>query len=86
VLCKVQDIWNIKVKYEAVKQMTWDNFLAQNITHNYDEQVKTDIDCPKCGKKIYFDTTVVLTSYPPQYKYWCDCGWCDNAYVKWVKN
>ena len=27
--------------------------------------------CPKCGKLVSVDTSVVLTSYPPQYSYCC---------------
>lgn len=40
----------------------------------------TDIECPECGKKIYRRTDVVLTSYPPQYNYECDCGWKETGY------
>ena len=42
---------------------------------------KTDIDCPECGKKIFKRTDIVLTSYPPQYQYECECGWIGYAFV-----
>lgn len=42
---------------------------------------KTDIDCPICTKKIYKRTDIVLTSYPTQYKYECECGWVGYAHV-----
>lgn len=63
--------------------MTWDEFLDKNTFDKYNGQIKTDIECPKCGRKIYFDKTVVLTTYPEKYKYWCACGWCDTAYARW---
>ena len=28
--------------------------------------------CPKCGELATVNTSVVLTSYPPQYSYYCD--------------
>lgn len=39
------------------------------------ERKITDIDCPKCGKKIYVRTDVILFSYPSKSQYECDCGW-----------
>lgn len=41
--------------------------------------------CGKCGKMAEVDTSIVLTSYPPQYNYYCKhCGthgytFCDNV-------
>ena len=61
--------------------MEWDEFTG--VMGNYNGQVETDIECPQCGKKIYFDSRVVLTSYPPQYSYWCTCGWSDTSTRKW---
>ena len=56
--------------------MTWDEFKEQKQAFpNY--QI-TDIDCPRCGKKIYKKTDVVLACYPPKRVYECmDCGWRD---------
>lgn len=40
----------------------------------------TDIDCPKCGKKLYVRTDVILASYPPKREYKCtECGWTGYA-------
>ncbi len=37
---------------------------------------KIDVKCPKCGEYIYRDDTIVLPTYPVQYKYFCKkCGW-----------
>lgn len=41
----------------------------------------TDIECPKCGKLVYKRTDIVLTSYPAQYQYECDCGWIGYAFT-----
>ena len=41
--------------------------------------------CGSCGKMAEVDTSMVLTSYPPQYNYYCKhCGthgytWCDDV-------
>lgn len=36
----------------------------------------TDIECPKCGEKIYMDTTLEYLSNPPQHDFYCfKCGW-----------
>lgn len=42
---------------------------------------ETDIDCPECGKKIFKRTDIVLTTYPEQYQYECECGWVGYAFV-----
>jgi transcription elongation factor Elf1 len=36
---------------------------------------KIYIECPKCGGVAVIDSSIVLTSYPPQYEWFCpDCG------------
>ena len=31
--------------------------------------------CSNCGGQLYINNTLVLTSYPPQFQYYCkDCG------------
>ncbi len=42
--------------------------------------------CPKCGEYMLLDTSVVLTSYPPQYPYKCEhCGHYDSSF-DWLPN
>lgn len=42
--------------------------------------VKTDIECPECGKPLYKRTDIVLSSYPPKYEYKClSCDWSGYA-------
>ena len=36
---------------------------------------KVDVACPECGKQLWRRNDIILTSYPPQYKYECECGW-----------
>lgn len=62
--------------------MTWDELLNMKFENGHDGQVLTDIDCPQCGRKIYLDNSIILTSYPAKYKYWCSCGWVGNAHIK----
>ena len=63
--------------------MKWDEFIGQCSQTNFDGQTRTDIECPKCGRHIYLDETIMLTSYPRKYKYWCSCGWSDCTSWKW---
>lgn len=63
--------------------MTWDEFLDTPVDTYLIGQTQTDIECPECGRFIYLDTTVTLASDPPQYKYWCPCGWVGNSYLYW---
>lgn len=66
--------------------MTWDEFLDKDISTKYNGQIKTDIECPECGRKIYYNSTIMLTSYPAKYSYWCSCGWSGAAHERWVEN
>lgn len=65
--------------------MTWDKFLDTPVENPFDKQVKTNIICPKCGKRtLYLDSTIILTTYPAKYHYWCSCGWTGTAPTRWV--
>ena len=55
--------------------MKWDEFINNNMTDDFDGQRLTNVECPECGKKVYLNTKIVLTSYPAKYSYWCSCGW-----------
>lgn len=60
--------------------MTWEEFKKQySETSSYTNLKETDIDCPRCGKKIFKRLDIVLTSYPAQYQYECKCGWIGYA-------
>ena len=38
--------------------------------------IESPIVCPQCGGPIYKDTSIILTSNPPQYRYFCkECDW-----------
>jgi len=55
--------------------MKWEEYQ----THEwelYQNREKTIIECPKCGALLWRRTDIVLTSYPPKFKYEYDrCGW-----------
>lgn len=56
--------------------MTWKEFKEREMKEYKSlSKEQTDIKCPNCGKFLWKRTDVVLTSYPPQYQYECDCGW-----------
>lgn len=61
--------------------MKWEDFKRERHEKgqilNYAEQ--TNIECPECGKRVFRRTDVVLTSHPPQYGYFCECGWRGTA-------
>lgn len=64
--------------------MEWEEYknkkkkIMSNYNYNLEE---TTIKCPKCGEFIYRDVSVVLASYPPQYKYICiKCDWQDTYF------
>lgn len=66
--------------------MKWDEFdNGANVSLMASDQVRTDIECPVCGEKVFWDSRVVLTSLPPQYCYWCKCGWSGTSFAKWKK-
>lgn len=62
--------------------MKWEEFEKQYPqTSSYTNLKETDIDCPRCGKKIFKRLDIVLTSYPAQYQYECKCGWIGYAHT-----
>ena len=62
--------------------MTWEEFQKQYPeTSSYTNLKETNIDCPRCGKKIFKRLDIVLDSYPAQYQYECKCGWIGYAHT-----
>ena len=37
--------------------------------------------CPECGLELHMDN-IVLTTYPAQYCYYCDCGFRTTSFQK----
>ena len=62
----------------SAMSINWETY-QKDIPHCVNEE-ETDIKCPKCGKNIIRDLSVVLTSYPPQYHYKCKCGRTGTGY------
>lgn len=62
--------------------ITWEQFNQPELTNMYDipNRKITNILCPKCGKLIYKRLDMVRTSFPPQNKYECECGWEGFSY------
>lgn len=62
--------------------MNWDEFKenAKKECKGLATTEQTDIDCPKCGKKVWKRLDIVLTSFPLQYQYECECGWIGYAF------
>lgn len=56
--------------------MTWEDYIQRKIqSPALITRIKTDVECPRCGRKIWKRVDTVLLSNPPQYQYECDCGW-----------
>ena len=59
-----------------MESITWEDYQKSDGVHGLPSfRELTNIKCPACNKYIYRITNVVLTTYPPQYRYECDCGW-----------
>ena len=55
--------------------MKWEEYQA-NEWKLYQDREKTTIECPECGALLWRRVDLVLTTYPPQFRYECDsCGW-----------
>ena len=61
--------------------MEWEQY--KELTPEKINEPKTQVDarCPKCGKKIWRRNDIVLTTYPAQHKYECECGWVGYAFI-----
>ena len=65
--------------------MKWDEYKDREISNAYyPNTIQTTVECPKCGKHIYMRTNIILTSEPPQYVYFCECGWSGYSTSKWI--
>ena len=50
---------------------------------NYNWYRKVNAKCSKCGSQLYIDDSVVLTSYPPMYQYYCkECGNVETSHIR----
>ena len=67
------------------RKMNWNDMSKIRLNDPEEKQIETNIECPDCGRNIYLDTSIVLTSYPAKYYYWCVCGWVGYSHVKWSK-
>lgn len=65
------------MKWEELERSTTRSIQIQ-------QNIKTDIDCPECGEKVYLDNSVVLATYPVKYSYWCSCGWSGTSFIRWT--
>ena len=64
----------------VVVEMTWEEFKVEKNFQQNTGLEKTDIECPRCGEKIYKDTRFILTTYPPKNRYVCmECFWEGTA-------
>ena len=65
--------------------MKWEEFERMYPqTQVYTNKVKTDIECPKCGKRLFFRKNIVLASYPAQFQYECECGFVGYSHMGWT--
>lgn len=62
--------------------MKWEEFDRMMPIDSWSKYKETDVECPKCGKKVKMRRDIVLTSYPAQYQYECECGWVGYSHAK----
>ena len=61
--------------------MKWEEYQKNQLMDDKRDWVETCIECPDCGEKIYKNSTLVLTSMPPQFHYKCfNCNWTNVGY------
>lgn len=60
----------------------WEDYSSIKQTFDFitPSRTKVDVACPECGKQLWRRNDIVLTSYPAQYQYECDCGWIGYAF------
>lgn len=66
----INAVHNVHMKWNDYQE-NFRSILAQ--ANQNKEQI--NVICPNCGKYIWRCNDIVYTSYPPKYKYFCDCGW-----------
>ena len=54
---------------------SWKSYNAKLPMNYPEDREKVNVACPECGKQLWRRNDIILTSYPPQYKYECECGW-----------
>ena len=60
---------------------TWEEFKSLINTYYYSPaRTQVNVACPECGRPLWRRNDVVLTTYPEQYQYECDCGWVGTAW------
>lgn len=65
--------------------MKWEQFERMNNRYmqEYTNKILTNIECPKCGKYLFQRTDMILTNYPEQYQYECECGFVGYSHAQW---
>ena len=51
--------------------MKWEELKAVRFDTTERKFVDTDVECPNCGALLKKRVDVILTSYPPQFEYYC---------------
>lgn len=65
----------------AEELRTWEDYSSIKQAFDFiPARTRVDVACPECGKQLWRRNDIVLTSYPAQYQYECDCGWVGYAF------
>ena len=57
--------------------------INQDFFESYNCYRPVNAKCSKCGAQLYINDSVVLTSYPPQYQYYCKaCGNVETSAIR----
>lgn len=57
----------------------WEEFFNTE-AHKFADAEPTIFSCPKCGRRVFKQTNMVLACYPPKHRYFCGtCDWMEYA-------
>ena len=64
----------------SLESNDWNDWIPREALKEISKSYK-DNQCPVCGFQMVKDTSVVLTTYPPQYRWFCPhCGHSETRY------
>lgn len=71
------------------KLIPFDDYVIEKLynlrTDPHDlEDLPSGIMCPKCGKELRIDKSMILTSNPPKYRVWCSAAVSNCTFTGYV--
>lgn len=70
---------------KTLKEWAAESSLVYNDTelNPFYQYAPVDAMCENCGHQLYLNTTIILTTYPAQFQYYCPkCGHVESSFIK----